>query len=85
MSIRFYASDMNCRAREALVLNINLREADRAKAICALSTSRRSALLTGQVVGAEASYSLAMPGPRACRSKRIPGHKRKENGLIISN
>ena len=78
---RFYAADMNLRAREALVLDSELREAT-AKKQFVLHYQPQIALGTGQVIGAEALLRWQHPvrgliGPSEFLART------EENGLII--
>jgi diguanylate cyclase (GGDEF)-like protein/PAS domain S-box-containing protein len=78
---RFYASDMNCRAREALVLDVNLREAIAQKQFV-LYYQPQVALPTGQVVGAEALIRWQRPGRGLVDPTEFLA-RAEENGLII--
>jgi len=78
---RFYASDMNLRARAALILDSELREAI-AKEQFVLHYQPQISLRTGQVVGAEALLRWQRPGHGLVG----PGEflaRAEENGLII--
>jgi diguanylate cyclase (GGDEF)-like protein/PAS domain S-box-containing protein len=78
---RFYASDMNCRAREALALDSNLREAI-AQGQFVLYYQPQIALRTGQIVGAEALIRWQRPGHGLIGPTEFLA-RAEENGLIV--
>jgi EAL domain-containing protein (putative c-di-GMP-specific phosphodiesterase class I) len=78
---RFYASDMNCRAREALDLDAGLREAV-ARDQFVLYYQPQIALRTGQVVGAEALLRWQRPGHGLIGPTEFLA-RAEENGLIV--
>ena len=78
---RFYASDMNCRAREALDLDAGLREAV-AHGQFVLYYQPQIALRTGQIVGAEALLRWQRPGRGLIAPTEFLA-RAEENGLIV--
>lgn len=78
---RFYASDMNRRARAALVLDSDLREAI-SKGEFVLHYQPQIALRTGQVVGAEALLRWQRPGHGLVGPSEFLA-RAEENGLIV--
>jgi diguanylate cyclase (GGDEF)-like protein/PAS domain S-box-containing protein len=78
---RFYASDMNRRAREALILDSDLREAI-VKEQFVLHYQPQIALRTGKVVGAEALLRWQRPGHGLIGPSEFLA-RAEENGLIV--
>ena len=78
---RFYASDMNRRARASLILDSDLREAI-AKEQFVLHYQPQIALKTGQVTGAEALLRWQRPGHGLIGPSEFLA-RAEENGLIV--
>jgi diguanylate cyclase (GGDEF)-like protein/PAS domain S-box-containing protein len=78
---RFYASDMNRRARAALILDSDLREAI-AKGQFVLHYQPQIALKSGRVTGAEALLRWQRPGHGLVGPREFLA-RAEENGLII--
>ena len=78
---RFYASDMNRRARASLILDSDLREAI-AKEQFVLHYQPQIALKTGQVIGAEALLRWQRPGHGLIGPSEFLA-RAEENGLIV--
>jgi diguanylate cyclase (GGDEF)-like protein/PAS domain S-box-containing protein len=78
---RFYASDMNRRARAALILDSDLREAI-VKEQFVLHYQPQIALRTGQVVGAEALLRWQRPGHGLVGPSEFLA-RAEETGLIV--
>jgi EAL domain-containing protein (putative c-di-GMP-specific phosphodiesterase class I) len=78
---RFYASDMNRRARAGLILDSDLREAI-AKEQFVLHYQPQIALRTGQVTGAEALLRWQRPGHGLVGPSDFLA-RAEENGLIV--
>jgi diguanylate cyclase (GGDEF)-like protein/PAS domain S-box-containing protein len=79
---RFYASDMNRRARASLVLDSDMREAI-AKEQFVLHYQPQIALKTGQVTGAEALLRWRRPGHGLIGPSEFLA-RAEETGLIVS-
>ena len=78
---RFYASDMNRRARASLILDSDLREAI-AKEQFVLHYQPQIALKTGQITGAEALLRWQRPGHGLIGPSEFLA-RAEENGLIV--
>jgi diguanylate cyclase (GGDEF)-like protein/PAS domain S-box-containing protein len=78
---RFYASDMNRRARASLILDSDLREAI-AKEQFVLHFQPQIALKTGQITGAEALLRWQRPGHGLIGPSEFLA-RAEENGLVV--
>ena len=78
---RFYASDMNLRARASLILDSDLREAI-AKEQFVLHYQPQIALKTGQITGAEALLRWQRPGHGLIGPSEFLA-RAEENGLVV--